>query len=94
MVLIFSQEKKNFFCVQKKTIPPAWKNSQVPVFFDFADWKEITNYNNPKFYMFCLLPDKLNDKQSIIISMTKQTFIDMVKNNEISDYLNKYYERS
>lgn len=89
-----SQEPKIFLCSKpRKAIPIDWQNRQVPVFFDFDGLKETTDDNNPKFYMFCLLPYKPND-EAIIIRMTKQTFIDKVKNNTILDYLNQYYERS
>lgn len=76
-----------FLCLNpQKTLPPSWQNSKVPVFFDFTGLEEISDYNNPKFYMFCLLPNRFNN-QTIIIRMTKQTFIYNVKNNAISKYL-------
>ena len=82
------QEPTIFLCANpQKTFSRIWQNSQVPVFFDFAGLDEINDCNNPKFYMFCLLPSKLNN-QSIIVRMTKQTFIHNVLNNAISNYLN------
>ncbi len=82
------QEPMIFLCSNsQKIVSKLWQNSKVPVFFDFAGLEEITDCNNPKFHLFCLLPNRLNN-QAIIIRMTKQTFVQNVLNNAILNYLN------
>ena len=61
-------------------------NSKVPIFFDFAGLEDINDYTNPKFFMYCILPVTLCGR-SIITQISKQTFINMVKNNTIFNYL-------
>lgn len=77
-----------FFCHNPQSaIPKMWRNSNVPILFDFLGLEENIPQNDIRQFLFCVLP-VIVDNKAIIVRMTRSTFIYNVQNDAILNYLN------
>ncbi|MBQ2983451.1 MAG: hypothetical protein IJD57_01465 [Candidatus Gastranaerophilales bacterium] len=77
-----------FLCHNPQSaIPKMWRNSNVPILFDFLGLEENIPQNDIRQFLFCVLP-VIVDNKAIIVRMTRSTFIYNVQNDAILNYLN------
>ena len=77
-------QRKGYYFVEfpDKCFPSSWLGSFVPVLFDFRGMETIDNPKDLKNYLYCLLP-KQNNLGSILMVMTRESFISKAINGEI-----------
>lgn len=76
-----------FVCFADECFPSAWLRSSVPVFFDFRGNETITDSNDPRHSIYCLLPKQVG-RDRVVLSMTHNFFVGITVNNEWSTLMN------
>jgi hypothetical protein len=76
--------KKNYFIVDfpEKSFPAAWVDSSVPVIFDFKGIVNINYAYDWRYPLYYLFP-KLNERQSMIAIISRESFIKCILKDEL-----------
>lgn len=84
---------KGIFCIHSanKIFPKEWLNSAVPVIFDFMGIEHLTNNQDLRNYLYCFIPQKLNN-ESIVIFCSREQFIQTCKDDNITTYFKNLTE--
>ena len=68
-----------------KIFPKDWLNSSVPVIIDFMGTESLENSQDLRNYLYCLIPQKLNN-ESIVILCSREQFVQTCKDGNIITY--------
>lgn len=60
--------------INSKTFHPSWMKSTVPVVFDFRGLNTISNQNDLRNHLYCLLPQK-HEKFAVLVVLLRNVFI-------------------
>ncbi len=90
---LLRQIGQGIFCIHSanKIFPKNWLNSPVPVIFDFMGTEHLTNNQDLRNYLYCLIPQKLNN-ESIVIFCSREQFIQTCKDDNITAYFKNLTE--
>ena len=90
---LLKQIGQGIFCIHSanKIFPKEWLNSAVPVIFDFMGIEHLTNNQDLRNYLYCLIPQKLNN-ESIVIFCSREQFVQTCKDGNIITYFKNLTE--
>lgn len=79
--------------INSKTFHPSWMHSAVPVVFDFRGLNTITNPNDRRNHLYCLLPQN-HDKYAVLVVLRRQDFIKITMSGEWLSITKGYRDNS
>jgi hypothetical protein len=72
--------------------PSAWVGSAAPVIFDFKGSETINDPNDPRNYIYCLLPSK-DGRIALLAMLSRRDFIDSTTTGEWLSMIKSYTDK-